>query len=66
MRKNAALKIVAGIAGSFIALVAAIVLLWGAKAISFEMAMLMLVALLGLYVGLGLLVFVYRLVSKME
>ena len=66
MPKNNALKIGVGIAGSFIGLVAMIVILTETKAISFEMAMLMFVALVGLCVGLGFLIVFYRLVSKLE
>ena len=66
MPKNRTLKVVAGIAASFTALVGVIVFLSEAKIISFEMAMLMLVALLGMYVGFGVLIAVYRLVGKLE
>ena len=66
MPKNRTIKIVAGIAASFIGLVGTIIFLLEAKIISFEMAMLMLVALLGLYLGFGFLVAVYRLIGKLE
>ena len=66
MPKNRTLKVVAGIAASFIGLVGVIIFLSKAKIISFEMAMLMLVALLGLYLGFGVLIAVYRLVGKLE
>ena len=66
MPKRKTLKVVAGIAASFAGLVGAIIYLSEAKIIGFEMAMLMLVALLGMYVGFGVLVAVYRLVSKLE
>ena len=66
MPKNRTLKVVAGIAASFIGLVGVIIFLLEAKIISFEMAMLMLVALLGLYLGFGVLIAVYRLVGKLE
>jgi hypothetical protein len=36
------------------------------KIISFEMAILMLVALLAMYVGFGILIAVYRLIGKLE
>jgi hypothetical protein len=36
------------------------------KIIGFELAMLMLVALLGMYVGFGVLIAVYRFVRKLE
>ena len=66
MAKNRTLKVVAGIAASFIALAGTIIFLSEAEVISFEMAMLMLVALLGMYVGFGILVAVYRLVARLE
>ena len=66
MPKNRTLKVVAGIAASFTGLVGVIIFLSEAKIISFEMAMLMLVALLGMYLGFGVLIAVYRLVGKLE
>ena len=66
MPKNRTLKVVAGIAASFAGLVGTIIFLLEAKIISFQMAMLMLVALLGLYVGFGFLIAVYRLIDKLE
>ena len=66
MPKNRTLKVVAGIAASFIGLVGTIIFLSEAKIISFEMAILMLVALLGMYVGFGILIAVYRLIDKLE
>jgi hypothetical protein len=66
MPRNRTLKVVAGIAGSFIGLVGTIILLLEMKTISFEMAKLMLVALLGIYVGFGILIAIYRLISKLE
>ena len=66
MRKNRTLKVVAGIAASFIGLVGTIIFLLEKKIISFEMAILMLVALLAMYVGFGILIAVYRFMSKLE
>ncbi len=66
MPRNRTLKAVVGIAASFIGLVATIIFLWQTKIISFEMASLMLVALLGLYVGFGILIAVYRFIRKLE
>ena len=66
MPKNRTLKVVAGIAASFTGLAGVIIFLSEAKIISFEMAMLMLVALLGMYLGFGVLIAVYRLVGKLE
>ena len=66
MPTNRTLKVVAGIAASFIGLAATIILLWKAKIVSFEMAKLMLAALLGMYVGFGILIAVYRLMRRLE
>ncbi len=66
MPKFRTIKVVAGIAASFIGLAGTIIFLSQAKIIGFEMAMLMLVALLGLYFGVGILIAVYRLVGKLD
>ena len=66
MLKSRTLKVVAGIAASFTGFVATIIFLSKAKIISFEMAILMLVALLGMYLGFGILIAVYRLIGKLE
>jgi hypothetical protein len=66
MSKNRTLKVVAGIAASFAGLVGTIIFLLEKKIISFEMAILMFVALLALYVGFGILIAVYRLMSKLK
>ena len=64
--KHRTLKIVAGVAASFIVLFGAVVLLLVANLITPQMALLMFVALLGLYVGFGVLIAVYRLVRGLE
>jgi hypothetical protein len=66
MPKNRTLKVVAGIAASFTGLVGTIIFLLEKKIISVEMAILMLVALLAMYVGFGILIAVYRLIGKLE
>jgi xanthosine utilization system XapX-like protein len=66
MPRNRTLKIVAGIVVSFTGLVGTIILLSVTKIISSAMAMLMLVALLGMYIGFGILIAVYRLIGKLE
>jgi uncharacterized membrane protein YeaQ/YmgE (transglycosylase-associated protein family) len=66
MPRNRALKAVAGIAASFIGLVGTIIFLSAMKIISFEVAKLMLVALVGMYVGFGILIAVYRFIRKLE
>ena len=65
MPGNRTLKVVAGVAASFIGLVATIIFLWKMEIISVEIAKLMLVALLGMYVGFGILIAVYRLIGKL-
>ena len=60
------LKAVAITTVSFAGLVGMTVILWANKIISPEMAILMLVALLGLYVGFGVLITVYRFLEKLE
>ena len=64
--RNRTLKVVAGVAVSFIALVATIVFLSEMQIISFGVAKLMLVALLGMYVGFGILIAIYRLIRKLD
>ena len=66
MPDSRALKVFAAVAVSFAALVGIIILLSAANVISAVMAKLMLVALLGLYVGFGFLFAVYRLIGKMK
>ena len=66
MPRNRTLKVVAGIAASFIGLAGTIIYLSAAQIISLGMAILMLVALVGMYVGFGILIAVYRLISKLE
>ena len=66
MPRNRTLRTVAGIAASFIGLVGTIIFLLAMRIVSFEMAKLMLVALLGIYVGFGVLIAVYRLIAKLE
>ena len=66
MPKNRTIKVIAGIVASFTGLVGVIIFLSEAKIITVEMAMLMFVALLGIYLGFGILIAVYRLVGKLE
>ena len=63
---NSALKVAAGIAVSFIGFAGTIIYLLAAKIISSGLAILMLAGLVGLYVGFGILIAVYRLISKLD
>ena len=66
MPQNRTLKVAAGIAASFIGLVGTIIILLEKRIISFEMAILVFVALLAMYVGFGILIAVYRFMDKLE
>jgi len=66
MPKRGTLIAVAGIAASFVGLAGVIIFLLANKIVSFVMAMLMLVALFGLYIGFGILITIYRFVDKLE
>jgi hypothetical protein len=60
------LKIAAAISLSFTGIVVLIMTLLVKGVITFQMALLMLVALLGLYFGFGVLIVLYRFVSRLE
>jgi xanthosine utilization system XapX-like protein len=64
--RSRTLIVVAGVAVSFIGLVATIIFLSEMKVISFAISKLMLVALLGMYVGFGILIAIYRLIRKLD
>jgi hypothetical protein len=66
MPKNRTRWVVAGVAASFFGFVGAIVVLRATKAITFELALLMLAALLGLYIGFGILIAVYCFMRRLE
>jgi len=59
-------KAIVGIAASFTALVVVVISLLIERIVSFELAMLILIALLGLYFGFGALIVIYRFVSKLD
>ena len=66
MTPRKTLLVVAGLIGLFTVLVATVIVLAATKIISFEAALLMLVALFGFYVGYGFLIAVYRFVARLE
>ncbi len=66
MPEKGVLKAVAITAVSLTGLVGITALLWATKIVGTEMAILMVVALFGLYFGFGVLIAVYRLVGKLE
>ena len=59
-------KTAAALAGVFVGLASAIVGLSIAAVISMQMALLMLVALLGFYCGFGILIALYRLTDRLR
>ena len=66
MLKRRMIITVAGVAASFAGLVGVIIFLLTNKIVSSAMAMLMLVALFGLYTGFGILIAVYRFIDKLN
>jgi hypothetical protein len=66
MPRSRTLLIAAGIAVSFIGLAGTIMFLSRTEIISVVLAKLMLVALLGMYVGFGFLIAVYRLIGRLK
>ncbi len=66
MPRSRTLIVAAGIAASFIGLAGTIIFLSRTEIISVVLAKLMLVALLGMYVGFGFLIAVYRLIGKLK
>ena len=66
MNRNSKLKIAAGLSSLFAALVAVVIVLVARQIISFEMALLMLIGLLGVYFGFGVLFAVYRFVAQLD
>jgi hypothetical protein len=60
------LKIAAAVSLSFTGIVVLIMWLLVKSVITFQLAMLMLVALFGLYFGFGVLIAVYRFVGRLK
>ena len=60
------LKIAAAVSLSFTGIVVLVMVLLVKGVITFQMALLMLVALLGLYFGFGVLIFLYRFVDRLK
>lgn len=66
MSDKKTLKIAAAISLSFTGIVVLIMALLVKRVITFQMAMLMLVALLGLYFGFGVLIALYRFTGRLK
>ena len=66
MSKNRTQKLVVGIVASFMALAGAIIFLLATKIVSVQIGILMLVMSVGMHLGFGILIAVYRLIGKLE
>jgi hypothetical protein len=66
MSKNRTSKLFVGIVASFMGLGAVIIFMLATKIVSVQMGILMLVASVGLHLGFGILLAVYRLIGKLE
>lgn len=66
MPRTRTLIALAGVVASFAGFAGTIIYLWEAEIITFGMAKLMLVALLGMYIGFGILFLIYRLIDKLD
>jgi hypothetical protein len=55
-----------GAVALFVALVAAVIVLLALKVVTFALALLMLIALFGLYLGFGVLIAVHRFVTRLR
>ena len=66
MSDKSKLKIAAAVSLSFTGIVVLVMTLLVKRVITFQMALLMLVALLGLYFGFGVLIFIYRFVDRLK
>ena len=60
------LELALAVAGSFCLLILLVLVLLVQRVVTFQMGLLMLVALLGLYVGLGVLYAVHRFIDTLE
>ena len=66
MPKDTSLKGLAVVAISFTSLAVLIIFIAAKGVVSFQMALLMLVALVGLYFGFGVLILIYRFTGKLK
>ena len=66
MAKNTTPKLAVGMAASFTGLASAVIVLLITRIVSAQLGILMLVALVGMHLGFGILIAVYRLIAKLE
>ena len=66
MLKSGAPKLLVGLSASFTGLTVATILLMAGKIVSLQLGTLMLVALVGMHLGFGILIAVYRLINRLN
>ena len=66
MSKNRTPKLLVGIVASFMGFGCVIIFLLATKTVSVQIGILMLVASVGMHLGFGILLAVYRLIGKLE
>jgi hypothetical protein len=66
MAKNRTSKLFVGIVASFMGFGGVIIFMLAARIVSIQMGILMLVASVGMHLGFGILLAVYRLMGKLE
>jgi hypothetical protein len=66
MSKNRTLKLVVGFVASFLSLAGVIIFLLATEIVSVQIGILMLVMSVGMHLGFGILIAVYRLIGKLE
>jgi len=66
MPADKATRALAAVVALFMGLIVAILVLAARKVITFELAMLMLIALFGIYLGFGFLIAVCRFVARLK
>jgi hypothetical protein len=66
MSKNGTSKLLVGIVASFMGLGCVIIFMLATKIVSVQLGILMLVASVGLHLGFGILLAVYRLLGRLE
>ena len=65
-RKGKGRRIAAGVAASFLAILALVGWLAAEQVVTPQMAVLMAIATFGLYVGFGILIAVFRMINRLE
>ena len=64
--KTSTFLTIALVAGSFLGLIGLVIYLAATDVVTRQMAILLVVSLLGCYIGFGILIGVYRLINKLD